>query len=52
METKNIMIAGVGGQGTLLASKLLGGLLLGKGFDRSEERRVGIECRSRWSTYH
>ena len=33
METKNIMIAGVGGQGTLLASKLLGGLLLGKGFD-------------------
>ena len=33
METKNIMIVGVGGQGTLLASKLLGGLLLGKGFD-------------------
>ena len=33
METKNIMIAGVGGQGTLLASKLLGRLLLGKGFD-------------------
>ena len=24
METKNIMIVGVGGQGTLLASKLLG----------------------------
>ena len=33
METKNIMIAGVGGQGTLLASKLLGRLLLGKGYD-------------------
>ena len=33
METKNIMIVGVGGQGTLLASKLLGRLLLGKGFD-------------------
>ena len=33
MATKNIMIVGVGGQGTLLASKLLGGLLLGKGFD-------------------
>ena len=33
MATKNIMIVGVGGQGTLLASKLLGRLLLGKGFD-------------------
>ena len=33
METKNIMIVGVGGQGTLLASKLLGKLLLGKGYD-------------------
>ena len=33
MQTKNIMIVGVGGQGTLLASKLLGRLLLGKGYD-------------------
>jgi len=33
METKNMMIVGVGGQGTLLASKLLGRLLLSKGFD-------------------
>lgn len=33
METRNMMIVGVGGQGTLLASKLLGRLLLGKGFD-------------------
>lgn len=33
METKNIMIVGVGGQGTLLASKLLGRLLLRKGAD-------------------
>ena len=33
METKNIMIVGVGGQGSLLASKLLGHLLLGQGFD-------------------
>lgn len=31
--TKNIMIAGVGGQGTLLASKLLGNLLIGQGYD-------------------
>ena len=33
METRNIMIVGVGGQGTLLASKLLGYLLCGEGFD-------------------
>ena len=31
--TRNIMIVGVGGQGTLLASKLLGKLFLEKGFD-------------------
>src|SRR2546426_5978184 len=24
----------------------------GAGYDRSEERRVGKECRSRWSPYH
>lgn len=33
METKNIMIVGVGGQGSLLASKLLGYLFLNEGFD-------------------
>ena len=33
METKNIMIVGVGGQGSLLASKLLGKLLLNEGYD-------------------
>ena len=33
METKNIMIVGVGGQGSLLASKLLGHLLLNEGYD-------------------
>ena len=26
--------------------------LLTAEFDRSEERRVGKECRSRWSPYH
>ena len=31
--TKNIMIVGVGGQGSLLASKLLGYLLLNEGYD-------------------
>jgi len=33
MKTKNIMIVGVGGQGSLLASKLLGKLLLSRGYD-------------------
>ncbi len=33
MKTVGIMIVGVGGQGTLLASKLLGSLLLGEGYD-------------------
>ena len=33
MNTKNIMIVGVGGQGSLLASKLLGHLLMSQGYD-------------------
>ena len=33
MKTKNVMIVGVGGQGSLLASKLLGRLLLTRGYD-------------------
>ncbi len=33
METVNVMIVGVGGQGSLLASKLLGKLLTNEGYD-------------------
>lgn len=33
METKSIMIVGVGGQGTLLASRLLGAVLLSEDYD-------------------
>ncbi|HHX12598.1 MAG TPA: indolepyruvate oxidoreductase subunit beta [Clostridiales bacterium] len=33
MKTKNIMIVGVGGQGTLLTSRILGGLTLNAGYD-------------------
>ena len=33
METKNVMIVGVGGQGSLLASKLLGYILTEEGYD-------------------
>ena len=29
-----------------------GGFLKNKNVTRSEERRVGKECRSRWSPYH
>ena len=33
MQTKNVMIVDVGGQGSLLASKLLGRLLVSQGYD-------------------
>ena len=33
METKSIMIVGVGGQGTLLASRLIGNALISTGCD-------------------
>lgn len=33
MDTKNIMIVGVGGQGTLLTSRILGGITLEAGYD-------------------
>lgn len=33
MQTKNIMIVGVGGQGTLLTSRILGGLAMNAGYD-------------------
>ena len=33
MKTTSIMIVGVGGQGSLLASRLLGTLLIGEGYD-------------------
>ena len=32
-ETKNIMIVGVGGQGTLLTSRILGGITVEAGYD-------------------
>lgn len=33
MQTKNIMIVGVGGQGTLLTSRILGGIIRKAGYD-------------------
>ena len=32
-STKNIMIVGVGGQGTLLASRILGNVVISSGYD-------------------
>ena len=37
-------------KGAMLKNHLVGGVR--KGALRSEERRVGKECRSRWSPYH
>ena len=45
METKNVMIVGVGGQGSLLASKLQGRLLLTKGYDIKVSEVHGISQR-------
>ena len=45
METKNVMIVGVGGQGSLLASKLLGKLLLTKGYDIMVSEVLGMSQR-------
>ena len=51
METKNIMIVGVGGQGSLLASKLLGRLLMEQGYDVkvSEVHGMSQSSAASWS---
>ena len=40
METKSIMIVGVGGQGSLLASRIIGNVLLSQGFDECLREEV------------
>ena len=45
METRNIMIVGVGGQGSLLASKLMGRVLLIEGFDAKVSEVHGMSQR-------
>ena len=45
METRSILIVGVGGQGTLLASKLLGKILLNKGYDVKVSELHGMSQR-------
>jgi len=45
MKTQNIMIVGVGGQGSLLASKLLGKLLTNQGYDAKVSEVHGMSQR-------
>ena len=45
METRNIMIVGVGGQGSLLASKLMGNVLLIEGYDAKVSEVHGMSQR-------
>ena len=45
MDTKNIMVVGVGGQGSVLASKLLGRLLMNEGFDAKVSEVHGMSQR-------
>ena len=45
MKTTSVMIVGVGGQGSLLASRLLGTLLTDEGYDRSEEHTSELQSR-------
>ena len=45
MDTRNIMIVGVGGQGSVLASKLLGRLLMNEGFDAKVSEVHGMSQR-------
>ena len=48
LEEDLLYIANAGGD----YEKLYGKSILITGATRSEERRVGKECRSRWSPYH
>ena len=47
------LCAAPGGKSTQIAAAMGGeGLMISNEIHRSEERRVGKECRSRWSPYH
>ena len=52
MTTKNIMIVGVGGQGTLLTSRILGGLTIAGGYDVKLSEVHGMAQRGGLSLIH
>ena len=52
MATKNIMIVGVGGQGTLLTSRILGGLAITGGYDVKLSEVHGMAQRGGSVTSH
>ena len=50
-----IKVIGIGGGGSNAVNRMIRAEMMGVEFiavNRSEERRVGKECRSRWSPYH
>ena len=47
--TMGMLLAGCGDGAILVKDSDHGGVVV---YPRSEERRVGKECRSRWSPYH
>ena len=49
---KLIQVAGVGAAALALPKKTRAAKKTLRILQRSEERRVGKECRSRWSPYH
>ena len=51
-NTKGIMIVGVGGQGTLLASRILGSVLIGQGYDVKMSEVHGMSQRGGSVTTH
>ena len=51
MSEKNITISDVA-EALGVSKTTVSRAISGKGRIRSEERRVGKECRSRWSPYH
>ena len=57
LSKKGIEIVGVAGRGKKIGTSMYDYIKTEKGdrpdiSSRSEERRVGKECRSRWSPYH
>ena len=48
-QPRDVIVVDAGGD---LTQAIVGELMMRRAQQRSEERRVGKECRSRWSPYH